>query len=63
MTGGIMQLVTQGAQDIYLVGNPSITYFKTVYKRHTPFGTEYINLFLSKINMISINVVCLYFIT
>lgn len=45
MTGGIMQLVTQGAQDIYLVGNPSITYFKTVYKRHTPFGTEYINLF------------------
>ena len=45
MTGGIMQLVTQGAQDIYLVGNPSMTYFKTVYKRHTPFGTEYINLF------------------
>jgi hypothetical protein len=45
MTGGIMQLVTQGAQDIYLVGNPSITYFKTVYKRHTPFGTEYIDLF------------------
>jgi len=40
-----MQLVSQGGQDIYLVGNPSITYFKTVYKRHTPFGTEYIRLY------------------
>lgn len=45
MPGGMMQLVSQGAQDIYLVGNPSITYFKTVYKRHTPFGTEYIKLY------------------
>jgi hypothetical protein len=44
MPGGIMQLIFQGAQDIYLTGNPTMTFFKTVYKRHTQFGTEYISL-------------------
>ena len=44
MPGGIMQLIFQGAQDIYLTGNPSMTFFKTVYKRYTQFGTEYITL-------------------
>ena len=44
MPGGIMQLIFQGAQDIYLSGNPTMTFFKTVYKRHTQFGTEYITL-------------------
>ena len=39
-----MQLIFQGAQDIYLSGNPTMTFFKTVYKRHTQFGTEYISL-------------------
>lgn len=39
-----MQLIFQGAQDIYLTGNPTMTFFKTVYKRHTQFGTEYISL-------------------
>jgi hypothetical protein len=40
MTGGLMQLVAYGAQDIYLTGNPVITYFKTVYRRHTNFAME-----------------------
>ena len=40
MTGGLMQLVAYGAQDIYLTGNPLITYFKTVYRRHTNFAVE-----------------------
>ncbi len=40
MTGGLMQLVAYGAQDIYLTGNPTITYFKTVYRRHTNFSVE-----------------------
>jgi hypothetical protein len=40
MTGGLMQLVAYGAQDIYLTGNPIITYFKTVYRRHTNFAME-----------------------
>jgi len=42
MTGGLMQLVAYGAQDIYLTGNPMITYFKTIYRRHTNFATEVI---------------------
>ena len=40
MTGGLMQLVAYGAQDIYLTGNPMITFFKTVYRRHTNFAME-----------------------
>lgn len=44
MPGGIMQLIYQGAEDIYLTGNPTMTFFKTVYKRHTQFGTEYITV-------------------
>ena len=44
MPGGIMQLIFQGAQDIYLSGNPTMTFFKTVYRRHTQFGSEYIYL-------------------
>lgn len=40
MTGGLMQLVAYGAQDIYLTGNPVITFFKTVYRRHTNFAAE-----------------------
>jgi hypothetical protein len=40
MTGGLMQLVAYGAQDIYLTGNPMITYFKTIYRRHTNFAME-----------------------
>lgn len=35
-----MQLVAYGAQDIYLTGNPQITYFKVVYRRHTNFAIE-----------------------
>lgn len=45
MPGGMMQLLSQGGQNIFLIGNPSITFFKTVYKRHTKFGSEYISLF------------------
>ena len=40
MGGGLMQLVAYGAQDFYLTGNPQITFFKVVYRRHTNFATE-----------------------
>lgn len=40
MGGGLMQLVAYGAQDIYLTGNPQITFFKVVYRRHTNFAIE-----------------------
>jgi hypothetical protein len=40
MGGGLMQLVAYGAQDVYLTGNPQITLFKVVYRRHTNFSAE-----------------------
>lgn len=40
MGGGLMQLVAYGAQDMYLTGNPQITYFKVVHRRHTNFSME-----------------------
>ena len=40
MGGGLMQLVAYGAQDVYLTGNPQITFFKIMYKRHTNFAIE-----------------------
>jgi hypothetical protein len=40
MGSGLLQLVAYGAQDVYLTGSPQITYFKTVYRRHTNFAIE-----------------------
>jgi hypothetical protein len=40
MTGGLLQLVTSGKQDIYLTINPEITFFKKVFRRHTNFSIE-----------------------
>jgi len=40
MPGATLQLVTYGEQDLYLTGNPQITYFKVVYRRHTNFSME-----------------------
>uniref|UniRef100_A0A6C0C6V6 Major capsid protein N-terminal domain-containing protein n=1 Tax=viral metagenome TaxID=1070528 RepID=A0A6C0C6V6_9ZZZZ len=40
MVGGLLQLTAKGAQDIYLTGNPQITFFKIVYRRHTNFSIE-----------------------
>ena len=47
MGGGLMQLVAYGAQDIYLTGNPQITFFKVVHCRHTNFAMEVIEQTLS----------------
>lgn len=38
--GGIIQIVARGAQDVYLTGEPQITFFKVVYRRHTNFSVE-----------------------
>jgi hypothetical protein len=40
MGGGLIQLVAVGIQDIYLIGNPQITFFKNVYKKYTNFSLE-----------------------
>ena len=44
MGGALMQLVAYGAQDVYISGNPQITLFKVVYRRHTNFSMETIEL-------------------
>ena len=40
MAGGLMQLVAYGAQDVYLTGNPEVTFYNAKYKRHTNFAME-----------------------
>ena len=40
MGGGLLQLVAYGAQDAYLSGNPQITFWKSLFKRHTNFAME-----------------------
>ena len=40
MAGGLMQLVAYGAQDVYLTGNPQITFWKITYRRYTNFAME-----------------------
>ena len=43
MGGGLIQLVAYGAQDVHLTGNPEITYFKLMHRRHTNFSIESID--------------------
>ena len=45
MTGGLIQLVISGKEDVSLTYNPEITFFKKVYKRHTNFSLEIKEIF------------------
>lgn len=40
MTGGLIQLVARANQDLFLIHEPQITFFKVVYRRHTNFSLE-----------------------
>ena len=40
MGGGLLQLYTRGPQDKFLTGNPTITFFKKVYRKHTNLAVE-----------------------
>jgi hypothetical protein len=40
MGSGIIQLASYGIQDMYFIDNPTITFFKVMYKRHTNFAIE-----------------------
>ena len=40
MAGGVLQIVAYGVQDLYLTGDPQITFFKIIYRRHTNFAIE-----------------------
>jgi hypothetical protein len=44
MGGSLMQIVAKGVQDTALTGNPQISFFKVVYKRHTNFGIETLSI-------------------
>lgn len=48
MPGGLLQLVAFGAQNLYLNGNPSLSFFKKVYKTHTNFACESIKINFNK---------------
>lgn len=51
MTGGLMQLVGKGAQDVLFTGNPSFTHFRSMYKRHTEFAMEHFRLYFRSANL------------
>ncbi len=44
MAGGLINIVSYGFNDLYLTGSPQITYFKVVYRRHTNFSKESIQI-------------------
>ncbi len=44
MTGGLINIATKGSQDIYLTGVPEISFLKSVYRRHTHYSSESIEL-------------------
>lgn len=51
MPGGLLQLVGVGAQNELVNGNPSMTHFRTVYRRHTNFAMEHIRMSFSSSNL------------
>jgi len=51
MTGGLLQLVGKGAQDHLVIGNPSFTHFRNMYKRHTDFAMEHFRLVWKTTNL------------
>lgn len=40
MTGGLIQIVAYGTEDLFLTAKPQITFFKVVYRRYTNFSIE-----------------------
>ena len=55
MTGGLLQLITKGNQDILLTKNPEFTFFKLVYHRYTNFSRFNDVIVLDKVLFGSIN--------
>ena len=43
-SGALIQLIAYGAQDIYLMGQPQMTYWKTVYKRFSNYAVESVEI-------------------
>jgi hypothetical protein len=58
MAGALMQLVAYGAQDVYLTADPTVTFWKAVYRRHTNFAMESMSQTLSGTANFNSKVVC-----
>ena len=44
MTSGLLQLVAKGVDDLFIIGNPEITFFKIIYRRHTNFSRDELDI-------------------
>jgi hypothetical protein len=44
MTGGLLSILSYGSTDLFLTGAPQISFFKVVYRRHTNFSVESIEI-------------------
>jgi hypothetical protein len=53
MGGGLLQLRAYGTENLYLNGNPQVSYFKIAYKRHTHFAVQPIEVPFETIDSIS----------
>ena len=58
MGGGLIQLVSYGVENMYLSGDPEITFFKIIYRRHTNFSTEPIQQFFKNTPNFNRKVTC-----
>jgi len=58
MTGGIIQLAANGVEDMFITKDPQITYFKTIYRRHTNFSTEPIAQYFTQTLNFSMKATC-----
>jgi hypothetical protein len=47
MPGALLQLVSVGKEDVYLVGNPQFSYFSKRFRQHTNFSMEDIPLYFA----------------
>lgn len=50
MSGALVQIAAFGTQDVLLMGNPTVTFFKNVVNRHTNFAIETIQQVLQGAN-------------
>lgn len=44
MSGALVDLVSKGVQDVYLSGNPEVSFYRQNYKRHTNFSIKPVEL-------------------
>jgi len=47
MPGGLLSILSYGSTDLFLTGAPQISFFKIVYRRHTNFSIESIEIGLN----------------